>query len=101
MEDIKMKEDLRSCLSEYINDLCGLFRNGYPSVEKRNSKDILLPAVSFFAGLIIASAVCFLLDLPCWTGPPKQSMTLRLPYRTEPRRLPIPSTQTLTGISPI
>jgi len=59
MEDIKMKEDLRSCLSEYINDLCGLFRNGYPSVEKRNSKDILLPAVSFFAGLIIASAVCF------------------------------------------
>jgi hypothetical protein len=62
MEDIKVKEDLRSLFSEYKNDMCELFRNGYPSDGKRQSKNIVLPAVSFFAGLIIASVICFFIE---------------------------------------
>ena len=57
-----MKEDLRPRLSAYIKDFCGLLRNGYPSGAKRQSKDLLLPLLSFLAGLIIASVICFFME---------------------------------------
>ncbi len=62
MEDIKVKEDLRSRLSEYKSEMSELFRNGYPSDTKGHSKDIVLPALSFLAGLIIASVICFFIE---------------------------------------
>lgn len=57
-----MKEDLRSRLSEYKSEMSELFRNGYPSDTKGHSKDIVLPALSFLAGLIIASVICFFIE---------------------------------------
>ncbi len=57
-----MKQDLSSRLSQYLNDFRGLFRNGYPSGAKSQSKGLFMPALSFLAGLIIASAVCFFIE---------------------------------------
>ena len=54
MEDIKVKEDLRCRLSELKNEMYELFKNGYTSGGKLQSKGVVVPAVSFLAGLIIA-----------------------------------------------
>ena len=76
MEDIKVKEDLRSRLSEYKSEMSELFRNGYPSDTKGHSKDIVLPALSFLAGLIIASVICFFIEFSLLSGSTEAKYTL-------------------------
>lgn len=57
-----MKEDLRSRLSEYKNGIPELFRNGYHSDPEDRRRSFLIWGLSFFAGLIIASVICFFIE---------------------------------------
>ncbi|MDY9920311.1 MAG: type II secretion system protein GspC [Synergistota bacterium] len=57
-----MKDGLSSILYELKDEMCELFRNGYHSDGKKQSKDLVLSAVSFLAGLIIASVICFFME---------------------------------------
>lgn len=68
MEDIKVKEDLRCRLSELKNEMYELFKNGYTSGGKLQSKGVVVPAVSFLAGLIIASVMCFFIEFSLLNG---------------------------------
>lgn len=68
MEDNKVKGNLSSRLSELKNEIYELFRNGYTSGGKQQLKGVLVPAVSFIAGLIIASVMCFFIGFSLLNG---------------------------------